>query len=304
MESELFCSQGKRWYGDGPHWRSDSCLASQGRPKLGRVELPASAHAPGVHPVSIHYRELGRGNGHARPLLFLHGGWGYGVYPFDAQVSALRGAHRILIPDRSGYGRSTRVNGDMPLDFHRRAAQEMIAFLDALGIERASLWGHSDGAVIAAMLGLSAPERCECLILEAFHYLKNKPGSRGFFERFTARPEDLGDETQRLLAADHGEDWQRVPQRNCGAWIRIADAAKKPEEDLYEGRLGELGVATLFLHGRLDPRTEPGEMDRVAKAVPQAEIRFVEQGKHSPHSEEEVAEECTRVAREFLDLRV
>jgi pimeloyl-ACP methyl ester carboxylesterase len=45
----------------------------------------------------------------------------------------------------------------MPLDFHRRAAAETILFLDALGIERAVLWGHSDGAVISAMTGLAAP---------------------------------------------------------------------------------------------------------------------------------------------------
>src|SRR5262245_43725647 len=126
----------------------------------------------------MHYREFGNG----RPLVILHGGWGYGVYPFDAQIAALQSERRILIPDRSGYGHSTRVDAEMPVDFHRRAAQEILAFLDALGIEKAALWGHSDGAVISAMLGMYAPERCTCVILEAFHYFKNKPASRGFFE--------------------------------------------------------------------------------------------------------------------------
>jgi len=63
------------------------------------------------------------------------------------------------------------VAGEMPMDFHQRAAQETLAFLDALGIERAAFWGHSDGAVIGAMLGMRAAERCESLILEAFHTL-------------------------------------------------------------------------------------------------------------------------------------
>jgi len=263
---------------------------------LGILELKESPHAPGVHPVAIHYREFGDGH----PLVFLHGGWGYGVYPFDAQIAAFENAYRILIPDRSGYGRSTRVDGEMPIDFHRRAAQEMLAFLDGLGVERAVFWGHSDGAVISAIIGLLAPERCNALILEAFHYLKNKPTSRGFFERFTQHPGDLGEETQQLLRTDHGETWARVPRRNCGAWIRIADSVQKLDEDLYDGRLGRLQVKTLFLHGKLDPRTEPGEMARVAKAVPQAQIKFVESGKHSPHSEPAVAEECNRIVREFL----
>lgn len=261
------------------------------------LELAESPHAPGVRPVTIYYREFGSG----RPLVFLHGGWGYGVYPFDAQIAALRNEHRVLIPDRSGYGHSSRVNEDMPLDFHTRAAAEMVAFLDALGIERASLWGHSDGAVIAAMMGMKAPERCELVILEAFHYFRKKPGSRGFFERFAAHPEDLGDPTRRLLAEDHGDDhWPTVLRRNCGTWFRIADAVKRPDEDLYGGRLGTLSVPTLFLHGRLDPRTEPGEMERVAKELPRAEMRLVENGKHSPHNEEAAREECNSIARDFL----
>jgi len=67
-------------------------------------------------------------------------GWGYGIYPFDRQIAAFANEHRILIPDRSGYGHSSRVTGEMPLDFHRRAAQETFSFLDALGIESAILW--------------------------------------------------------------------------------------------------------------------------------------------------------------------
>jgi pimeloyl-ACP methyl ester carboxylesterase len=223
------------------------------------------------------------------------------VYPFERQIEAFKSQFRILIPDRSGYGRSTRVSGEMPTDFHQRAAQETMAFLNALGIERAIFWGHSDGGVIGAMLGLRAPERCERLILEAFHFYRNKPGSRNFFERFTAHPEDLGEETRELLRQNHGDDhWQNVPRRNCGAWLQIADMVQRPDEDLYDGRLSELRVPTLFLHGRLDPRTEPGEMERVHNELPQAEMRFLYNGKHSPHSEADAFQECNAIAGEFL----
>jgi pimeloyl-ACP methyl ester carboxylesterase len=223
------------------------------------------------------------------------------VYPFDRQIEAFESQFRILIPDRTGYGRSTLVPAEMPADFHQRAAQETIAFLDALGIGRAAFWGHSDGAVIGAMLGMRAAERCERLILEAFHFFRNKPNSRSFFERFTTRPEELGEETRALLRQDHGDDhWQNVPRRNCGVWSRIADMVQSPDEDLYDSRLGELRVPTLFLHGRLDPRTEPGEMERVRNELPQAEMRFVHNGKHSPHSEADAFQECNSIAGEFL----
>lgn len=256
-----------------------------------------SPHAPNIRPVAIHYREYGSG----RPLLILHGGWGYGVYPYDRQIELLQNEFRILIPDRSGYGHSTHIIEEMPLDFHNRAAEETFAFLDALGIQKAALWGHSDGSVIAAKMGLLAPQRCQCVILEAFHLLKKKPGSRSFFERFAAKPEDLGEETKKLLAADHGvEYWPTVLRRNCGAWFRLADQVKQPEEDLYDGRLGELHAPTLFLHGSLDPRTEPGEMERVRDSVPQAAIKFVSNGKHSPHSEDAAFEETNQIAQEFL----
>ncbi len=261
------------------------------------LQLPHSPHAPGISPVTIHYREFGCG----KPLVILHGGWGYGIYPFDRQIAAFENQFRILIPDRSGYGHSTRVTGEMPLDFHRKAALETFSFLDALGIENAILWGHSDGAVIAAMMGLVAPERCASVVLEAFHYLRRKPGSRSFFERFAAHPEDLGDDTRKLLAEDHGEThWPTVLRRNCGAWFRIADSVQRPDEDLYDGRLSELRVPALFLHGSLDPRTEPGEMERLREALPQATMRFIANGKHSPHSEEDAWQECNANVSEFF----
>ena len=261
------------------------------------LELLHSPHAPDLSPVTIHYREFGRG----KTLVFLHGGWGCGVYPFDRQIEAFQNEFRILIPDRSGYGHSARVESEMPLNFHRRAAEETISFLDALEIERAVLWGHSDGAVIGAMTGLAAPERCECLILEAFHFLRRKPGSRSFFERFAARPEDLGEETKKLLVLDHGEaQWPTVLRRNCTAWFRIADQVMRPDGDLYDGQLGKLAVPTVFLHGSLDPRTEPGEMELVRGALPRATMKFVANGKHSPHSEETAFEESNAIARESL----
>ena len=262
------------------------------------LELPRSPHAPGVSPVQIHYREFGRG----KPLVFLHGGWGYGIYPFERQIAAFASEYRILIPDRSGYGHSTPVTGELPLDFHRRAAQESFSFLDALGIGRAKFWGHSDGAVIAAMMGLAAPGRCASLILEAFHFFRRKPGSRSFFERFAAHPEDLSEETRRLLAEDHGEaNWQNVLRRNCGAWFQIADSVTQPDEDLYDRRLGELDVPVLFLHGSRDPRTEPGEMDRVRQALPRATMRIIAAGQHSPHMEEDTWQVCNSAASEFFE---
>ena len=263
------------------------------------VELKSSPHADGVSPVPIHYRDVGSGP----PLVFLHGGWGYGVYPIDRQIEALRGQVRLLIPDRSGHGRSAGFPGPLPLDFHRRAAEETLLVLDALGIERTVFWGHSDGAVIASMIGLRAAERCERLILEAFHFYRSKPKSHDiFFQRFADHPGQVSEKLQRLLAADHGDEhWRNVVQRNCRAWLGLAAASNRPDEDLYDARLGELQVPVTFMHGRGDPRTEPGELERASAALPGAEVRFIENGRHSPHSEEASCRECNGILQELME---
>jgi len=260
------------------------------------VELKNSPHAAGVRPVQIHYRDVGSG----RPLVFLHGGWGYGVYPIERQIAAFKGQVRFVIPDRSGHGRSSPLLTPLPTDFHRRAAEETLLVLDALGIERAVLWGHSDGAVIAAMIGLSAPQRCEHLILEAFHFYRDKPSSRSFFSGFANHPENVNEKMQGLLAADHGaERWSEVVQRNCRVWLKLAALG----EDLYDGRLREMKVPVTFVHGRHDPRTEPGEIERAHKALAGAEARLIENGRHSPHSEKESWRECNRILREFIAVK-
>ena len=103
--------------------------------------------------------------------MFLHGGWGYEVYPFDTQLTAIGAQHRVIIPDRTGYGRSMRIPG-LPPDFHSRAAVETTTLLETLNIDRPILWGHSDGAVIAVMMALAAPSKFRGVILEAFHFYR------------------------------------------------------------------------------------------------------------------------------------
>lgn len=170
------------------------------------IELSKSPHARGVRPVNIHYRDLGTG----QPVVFLHGGWGYCIYPIDHQIKAFQSHVRFIIPDRSGYGRSGRFRGPMPIDFHQRAADETLLILTALGIERAIFWGHSDGAVIAAKLGLSAPHRCVRLILEAIPNLKNstRAASSNDLPRIPTKTKKAGKSYSRSIMAKRiGETW-------------------------------------------------------------------------------------------------
>src|SRR5947209_4832059 len=114
-----------------------------------QASILKSPLVPNETPVTIPFREYGRGF----PIVHLHGGWGYEMYPMDAQIAAFEKRYKLVVPDRSGYSRAIHMKS-FPVDFHERAAEETVSFLNAMRYERCILWGHSDGAVIAAWLGL------------------------------------------------------------------------------------------------------------------------------------------------------
>jgi len=258
------------------------------------VEIAESPLLPGTRPIELHVRDVGPPDG--APLLVLHGGWGYEFYPFDAQIAALP-ERRFLIPDRTGYGKSRRISA-LPPRFHQAAAVEHEAMLDALGIERCAIWGHSDGAIIATIMALRRPSRITALIVEALHVEREKPRSRAFFETMLNDPDQFGPKVAARLAADHGDDdWRAVLRAGGRAWLAIAET---PEDDFFGGRLGEIAAPVLVLHGADDPRTEPGELDRVARALPGATLHVIAGAGHSPHSERASSAEATAVAARFL----
>ena len=244
----------------------------------------------------LFYREFGTGF----PLLFLHGGWGYTLYPFDIQIESLKSNYRILIPDRTGYGRSPRLKS-FPIGFHELAAAEMRQFLDGLGIDRCVLWGHSDGAVTAARMALAQPDRFPAIILEAIHYDRCKPSSRGFFETAATNPRKFGSGVAAVLTKEHGEDyWEHLLMVHGQAWLDILDTCGDAARDLYSGNLGKLRVPALLIHGSQDPRTEPHELSQLQDACPLLQLHLIPGGGHSPHSEPDYANNATGAAIEFL----
>jgi pimeloyl-ACP methyl ester carboxylesterase len=242
------------------------------------VAIPFSPLAGG-RSVTISYQRQGDGP----PLVFLHGGWGYDIYPID--VAAFMSSHTVIIPSRSGYGESSPLEV-FPPDFHSCAVDETLALLDTLGLERAVWWGHSDGAVIAALAAIQAPDRVQAVILEATHVRGDKPRSRAFFEQMAWAPDSFGDRVRRTLAAEHGEDrWRHLVHLDGEAWLDLARRADGPSIDLYGGRLDQIVCPTLVVHGGLDPRSEPGELETLLAALPQARLSFHPDAGHSPHSE-------------------
>ena len=238
-------------------------------------------------PSRVFYREHGAG----LPLVHLHGGWGYEVYRFDAEIAA-----RVIVPDRTGYGKSSPIT-ELPPRFHEAAAIETENFLDALGIDRCVIWGHSDGAVIAAILALRDPKRYAGVVLEALHREREKPRSRQFFTDMAEDPTRFGAKIADVLRRDHGERWGDVIRMGGRAWLRIAQT---PGDDFFDGRLSELAPPVLVVHGADDPRTEPDELARVRRELPRARFEILDGGGHCPHWQRQTAPAVARLLEEFV----
>ena len=98
----------------------------------------------------IHYASYGKGDA----VVLLHGGLGNGAY-MVFQLQALAPAHHVIVIDSRGQGRSTR--GTHARCTYHQMAEDVIAVLDALKIDRASVVGWSDGAIVG--IDLAHPPR-------------------------------------------------------------------------------------------------------------------------------------------------
>ncbi|MFL9982050.1 alpha/beta hydrolase [Paraburkholderia sediminicola] len=111
---------------------------------------------------AVSYRDVDSAESEALPLVLLHG-IGSGAASWVQQFEALSETRRVLAWDAPGYGASTSVEADSPAasDY----ATVLKEWLDALGIERCVLLGHSLGAIIAGAFAVTNPQRVAGLLL-------------------------------------------------------------------------------------------------------------------------------------------
>ncbi len=107
----------------------------------------------------VSYREACGPEGASVPVVLLHG-IGSGAASWVRQLETLGRAHRVLAWDAPGYGDSTPVAARSPVaaDY----ALRLRGWLDALGIARCVLVGHSLGALVAGALACTASALRAC----------------------------------------------------------------------------------------------------------------------------------------------
>jgi pimeloyl-ACP methyl ester carboxylesterase len=108
----------------------------------------------------IHYLDEGSGP----PIVLIHGFTG-STFTWRNTMPALAATHRVVAFDLPGFGFSDR-NPD--LEYTPEAhARRVVRLMDTLGIDRATVVGHSMGGGVAERVAVEHPERVEQLVLVA-----------------------------------------------------------------------------------------------------------------------------------------
>jgi pimeloyl-ACP methyl ester carboxylesterase len=113
--------------------------------------------------LDVGYAEDGPADGPA--VILLHG-WPYDIYSYVEVAPLLAQAgYRVIVPYLRGYG-STRFLSDVtPRNGQQAAlAVDVIALMDALGIEKSTVAGYDWGARTADIVAASWPQRCKGLV--------------------------------------------------------------------------------------------------------------------------------------------
>ncbi|MFB6286282.1 MAG: alpha/beta fold hydrolase [Candidatus Bipolaricaulia bacterium] len=230
--------------------------------------------------MSTDHRHLERGQGD--PVVLIHGLFG-DPSNWGRVMDTLADRFWLHAPQLPIDYRPGRHVGDF--DAFQALADSIVDYLDARGIERASVGGNSLGGQVAVDLGLRYPDRVERLVLT---------GSAGLFERdlwgsgmprvdrawihrqatevfYDARhvTEDLLDQVEAMLA-------DRAYRRFI---LRVARATRAYD---VRAELGRLAQPTLLVWGREDRITPPTVAERFADELPDARLRFLPQCGHVP----------------------
>jgi len=208
-----------------------------------------------LNDVTLHYRIEGEGP----PLLLIHG-LGSDIRGWEFQEEELAKHFQLILVDQRGHGHSTGPGLDaVPASVF---AQDMVALLDHLGIEKTHVAGASMGGLIAQQFVLDFPERVNQLILictafkiteetvdEVFSWREAQVegGDEAYFRTSTnsCYPKDFIENNKELMDYLFNKENLLNPDGVMAAGLGLVmfDATD---------RLQEITHPTLLLHGDLD----------------------------------------------------
>jgi pimeloyl-ACP methyl ester carboxylesterase len=173
-----------------------------------------SGHAP-VNGIDMYYEVHGRGGD--VPLVLLHGGGSTIEVTFGRVLPVFAGSRRVIAVEEQGHGRTS--DRDRPVTFEG-SADDLAALLRHLEVDRADLFGFSNGASVALQVAIRHPGLVRKLVFASS--ITRKDGARPelweFIEQadFSSMPQPLKDAflrvnpDERKLETMHDKDAARM----------------------------------------------------------------------------------------------
>lgn len=231
------------------------------------------------------YHELS-GPEDAPPLILLEG-MGGDIPGWRRNIPVLSLELRVIAYDFRGNGNSDEPRGPATMTTF---VDDTLALLDALGVQRAHVYGQSFGGMVAQELALTRRDRVRTLILGCTHagpaqavrtqgskVPKGEPWRAMYSPRFPDRhPEHVADDL-RIGGAQ-----PKHPEGGRRQWEAMQGF------DSFD-RLPSMRVPTLVLHGTEDLAVSPDNAKILAERIPGAELVLFEGAGHLYHSEQAAA---------------
>jgi non-heme chloroperoxidase len=237
----------------------------------------------------LHYAEQGDPTGEA--IVFLHG-YSDSWFSFSRVLPLLSAEYHAFALTQRGHGDSDKPECCYtPDDF----AADIDAFMDAVGLEEATVVGASTGALFAQRVVLSYPRRVSRLVLVGAQTPANEANEvvLGLQEEVRALEDPVPPEFVR--AFQESTIYQPVPQEfldtvvseslklPARVWRDYLEGAVLSIDQDYVLPLREIDVPTLILWGEQDPLFPREEQERLAAAIPGATLKVYPETGHAVH---------------------
>lgn len=161
-----------------------------------------SGHAP-VNGIEMYYEVHGRRDG--VPLVLLHGGGSTIEVTFSKVLPVFAGSRRVIAVEEQGHGRTT--DRDQPVAFES-SADDIAALLRHLKVDKADLFGFSNGASVALQVAIRHP-----------HLVRKLVFASSMTKRDGAQPQ--------LWEFIKKADFSNMPQPLKDAFLRVNPDAQK-----------------------------------------------------------------------------
>jgi pimeloyl-ACP methyl ester carboxylesterase len=246
-----------------------SATAHAGKPRWQTLPRPPAmprSDSEGTVEVAgakIFYTVYGKGD----PVVLLHGGLGNSAH-FGFQLPALIDRFQVIAIDSRGQGRSTR--GNVPITYDLMAG-DVVAVLDKLAIERASVVGWSDGGEIALKLGIGFPDRVDRLFVFGANYdasgSKSRSAPSTTFSAYTVR---CRNDYQRMSRA--GLPYSALVESLLPLW--------RSPSGITREQLRGIRALVMMADGDHDEVIVLDQIKEMARLIPNAQLKVFESASH------------------------